>query len=389
MTRSGTGFFSLSTITAGFVAVLIGFSSSAAIVYSAAQAAGADPVQISSWFMALCFGCAVSSLGFSLYYRIPVLTAWSTPGAALLATSITDQTMPQLIGAFIFSSLLTFALGASGLLQRVLQRIPIAVAAALLCGVLFQFGLNVFLSIQTDPWLAGSMFAVYLVTKRLWPRFAIMIVLVMATLLALFLGELNFQNTGFALTTPQWTTPSFDINALFSIGLPLFIVTLASQHLPGLAVLKANNYPAPASVLVGGTGGLSALLAPFGGFAVNLAAITAAICAGPESHPDPSRRYQASVWAGIFYFICALFAGSLVALLDAFPTAMIMTLAGVALFSTLSSGQYAAMSEPYQRQAALVQLLVTVSGVQFFGIGAPFWGLCAGIVVLLVNRKSV
>lgn len=377
----------LETVTAGLLAVVISFFSSATIVYSAAIACGANVEQIGSWFMVLCLGCAVISIGFSWYYKAPVLAAWSTPGAALLATSAHAQTLGQLTGAFLFASVLTLLLGISGVLERILRRIPVPVASALLAGILLDFCVKAFGTLEVSPWLAGSMFVCYLIARYLIPRYAVILVLVVGLIVAALQHQLNFSGFRLQLTQPQWVTPEFDLSTMISVGIPLFVVTLASQHLPGLALLKANEYKTSSSWLVGGSGLVSAVLAPFGGFAVNLAAITAAICAGPEAHADPARRYWAAIWAGIFYLLCAVFAVSIVGALNALPSALVVALSGIALLATLAGSLRAAMAENGSREAALVTFLVTVSNISFLGIGAPFWALVAGTLVLLLTRR--
>ncbi|WGL14993.1 benzoate/H(+) symporter BenE family transporter [Microbulbifer bruguierae] len=380
----------LSTVSAGFVAVMVGFASSVAIVLQAAAAAGANEAQMVSWIGALGLGMGLTCIGFSWYYRAPVLTAWSTPGAALLATSLSGVSLPEAVGAFLFSALLTLILGISGAFERIMSRVPLPIASAMLAGILVQFGLSIFTSLEANPLLLGSMLAAYLAGRRWLPRYGIILVLSAGFVVSWLLGEIHLEKLSWALGKPQWVTPAFDFSVLLGVGLPLFIVTMTSQNIPGVATLRASGYQkVPASPLIGGTGLASLLLAPFGGFALNLAAISAAVCTGPEAHPDPQRRYTAGIAAGFFYLLTGLFGASVVALFAALPQEMIAGVAGLALLGVVSSSLAGATADPESRDAALIAFLITASGVSFFGIGAAFWGLLGGLVChwLLVRRR--
>lgn len=368
-----------SHVSAGLIAVLVGFTSSAVIIFQAAAAAGADAAQVSSWLWALCLGCGLTSIGLSLRYRAPVFTAWSTPGAALLAGSLGGLSMAEAVGAFLFSAALITFSGFTGLFARIMQRIPQALAAALLAGVLLRFGLELFGAFKEQALLVGSLFLAYLLGKRLLPRYAILIVLLLGIGLAWRLGLLHWQRVELAVAVPQFTAPAFTWQALIGVGIPLFVVTMASQNLPGVAVLRTCGYErVPVSPLIAWTGLASLLLAPFGGFAINLAAITAAICAGPEAGPEPQRRYWAAVCGGAFYLLIGLFGASVASLFAAFPPALILAIAGLALLVTLSNSLAGALQDVRQREPALITFLVTASGLSLFGVGAAFWGLVAG-----------
>ncbi len=374
----------LPSLAAGFITVLVGYTSSAAIIFQAARAAGATPAELASWLMVLGFAMGLTCIGLSLRYRIPVSTAWSTPGAALLTTSLAGYGMGEAIGAFVFSAALITLCGITGWFERAMKYIPLSIAAAMLAGVLLKFGINAFTAMQGQFWIVLPMFLAYLLFKRFLPRYAVVAVLLVGSLLAAWFGLIKLDGVSFAIAAPVWTTPQFSWTAMMGIGLPLFIVTMASQNIPGVAVLRSSGYEPPVSALVGWTGFTNLLLAPFGCFALNLAAITAAICAGKEAHEDPAQRYRASVAAGGFYLLLGLLGGSVGALFAAFPTELVLAIAGIALFGALSSGLALAMREDNQREPALITFLVTASGVSLGGIGSAFWGLVAGVLALVV-----
>lgn len=371
---------SLSHISAGFVAVLVGYTSSAAIIFQAASAAGASAAEISSWLWALGIGMALTSGGLSLYFRTPVLTAWSTPGAALLVTGLSGLTLNEAVGVFLFSSALITLCGITGWFDRLMRQVPSPLAAAMLAGVLFQFGLQLFGAMESQLLLVGAMLLTYLLGRLLLPRYVIPLTLALGLLIAALQGMLQVETLTWELATPIWTWPSFSVPALIGVGVPLFIVTMASQNVPGLAVLRANGYDTPASPLITSTGLTGLLLAPFGGFAFNLAAITAAICMGREADPDPKRRYLASVWAGVFYLLTGIFGATVAALFAAFPTQLVMAIAGLALLGTISNSLAAALKEDSVRDSALLTFLVTASGMTLIGVGSAFWGLVIGLI---------
>lgn len=380
-----------SHVSAGLIAVLVGFTSSAVIIFQAAAAAGADAAQVSSWLWALCLGCGLTSIGLSLRYRAPVLTAWSTPGAALLAGSLGGLGMGEAVGAFLFSAALITLSGVTGLFARLMQCIPQALAAAMLAGVLLRFGLELFGAFEQQALLVGSLFLAYLAGKRLLPRYTILLVLLLGIGLAWRLGLLRWQAVELAVAVPQFVRPELSWAALVGVGIPLFVVTMASQNLPGVAVLRTAGYErVPVSPLIAWTGLASLLLAPFGGFAINLAAITAAICAGPEAGQEPQRRYWAALCAGSFYLLIGLFGATVASLFSAFPQALILAIAGLALLVTLSNSLAGALQDVRQREPALITFLVTASGLSLFGVGAAFWGLVAGGLasVVLNGRLS-
>jgi benzoate membrane transport protein len=379
---------SLSAVVAGFVAVLVGFTSSVVIVFQAADALGATPAQKASWIWALGLGMGCTSLGLSLRTRQPVLTAWSTPGAALLASAGVGVPMDEAVGAFMVCAVLIVLAGVTGAFARLMGRIPQALAAALLAGVLARFAFDAFASLQREFALVFTMFVTYLLGRRFWPRYAVPAVLLTGVAVAAAGGRLHLDAVAWRLATPVFTAPHFSIAATIGIALPLFVVTMASQNLPGVAAQRAAGYDTPVSPVIASTGLASLVLAPFGGYALNLAAITAAICMGREAHEDPARRWVASAAAGVFYIAAGLLGGAVVGLIAAFPKELVLALAGFALLGTVASGLAVAMQDAAQREAALITFAVTASGLSLWGVGAAFWGVVAGALALAVQRAG-
>lgn len=379
---------SLSAIAAGFVTVLVGFASSAVIVFQAAQSLGASPAEISSWMWALGLGMGFTCIGLSLRYRMPVVTAWSTPGAAMLISSAAGLPMSDAIGAFVLSALLITVCGFSGFFEKMISRIPVSLASGMLGGVLLRFGLDAFGSVKTQPVLVLAMLAVYLFARRWFSRYAVILTLLVGIGIAAGSGLLHAEGLSLQMAKPVFIMPTFSFAAIVGIALPLFIVTMASQNVPGVAAIRASGYPIPISPTVGWAGVANLLLAPFGAFALNLAAITAAICMGREAHEDPSRRYAAAIAAGVFYIIVGLFGATVAALFAAFPKELILAIAGIALLGTIGNSLAAALREESEREPALVTFLVTASGLSMAGIGSAFWGLVAGVLTLLVWKRK-
>ncbi|MBV8122934.1 MAG: benzoate/H(+) symporter BenE family transporter [Burkholderiaceae bacterium] len=376
---------SFSALIAGFVAVLVGFTSSVALVFQAAQALGASSAQTASWMWALGLGMGLTSLLLSWHARQPVLTAWSTPGAALLAGT-SGVLMSDAIGAFIVCGALILLCGLTRVFERVMDRIPMAVASALLAGVLTRFAMDAVLSVKTAPALVLGMALVFLLARRWLPRYAVPVVLLADVALAGSQGRIHLDAVDWAWARPVWTTPSFHAAALVGVALPLFLVTMASQNLPGVAAQRASGYQTPVSTSISVTGLATVVLAPFGAYALNLAAITAAICMGREAHEDPKRRYTAAMSAGLIYIALGLAGGAVVGLLAAFPHELVAAIAGLALMGTIAGGLSSALKEERHRDAAILTFLVTLSGVSVLGIGSAFWGVVAGAVALLLQR---
>jgi len=384
--------WSVSAASAGFVAVLVGFTSSVALVFQAAQAFGASEAVVASWMWALGIGMGITTVLPSLLLRKPVMIAWSTPGAAVLASAGVGFDLAQATGAFIVCALLIVLAGVTGWFERVMNRIPMAIAAGLLAGVLASFGMAAFSAAQTALPLVLLMLAAYLLGRRWLPRYAVPLTLAVSVVFAAAQGQIAWTQVQWTLTRPVWTTPQFTWQAAVSVALPLFVVTMASQNVPGVAVIRATGYRLPISRIISLTGIATLLLAPFGGYALNLAAITAAICMGPEAHPDPARRYTAAVVCGALYIVVGLFGAAVAGLLIAFPKELVAAIAGLALLSTIGGGLVAALQDETHREPALITFLVTASGVTLGGIGAAFWGVVAGSLALAVaglgRRKS-
>ncbi|MEB7499503.1 benzoate/H(+) symporter BenE family transporter [Leclercia pneumoniae] len=376
------------TVLSGFVAVLVGYASSAAIIWQAAAAAGATPTQIAGWMTALGMGMGISTLLLSWWYKAPVLTAWSTPGAALLATSLQGVTLAETIGIFIFANALILLCGVTGLFARLMKIIPHSLAAAMLAGVLLRFGLQAFSNMDGHLVLCGSMLLAWLAAKALAPRYAIVATLLVGAAVAGLNGDIVTEKLTLTLVMPQFIAPSFTLTTLISIGIPFFLVTMASQNAPGFATLKASGYPVAVSPLIIATGGLALLLAPLGVYSICIAAITAAICQSPDAHPDPDKRWLAAAAAGVFYLLAGVFGGSITGVMAALPLSWIQTLAGLALLGTISGSLYQALHNERERDAAIVTFLLTASGVTLGGIGSAFWGLVAGGVCYLVLLRT-
>ncbi|MCW5651357.1 MAG: benzoate/H(+) symporter BenE family transporter [Ramlibacter sp.] len=379
---------SLSAFVAGFVAVLVGFTSSVAIVFQAAQAFNASPELITSWMWALGIGMGLCSAVPSLWLRQPVMVAWSTPGAAVLATAglAGGFSMAEAVGAFLVCGALITLFGVTGWFEKVMSRIPMAIASALLAGVLARFGLQAFAAAQTALPLVLLMLASYLLGRRLAPRYAVVVTLAAAIVFVAINGQLAWASITFDLAMPVFTAPAFSVGAVTSLALPLFVVTMASQNLPGVAAIRAAGYDMPISRLITLTGLAMLVLAPFGAFALCLSAITAAICMGREAHEDPARRYTAAVCCGALYVLIGIFGAAVTGLLTAFPKELVVAIAGLALLGTIGSGLAAALRDESHREAALITFLVTLSGVAIAGIGSAFWGVVAGALALFVQQ---
>ncbi len=385
-TATSSSRFPLSPLVAGFVAVLVGMTSSVVLVFQAAEAFEATPAETASWVWAVAFGSGITSVGLSLWYRKPVLTAWSTPGAVLLATAGVGVPLAEGIGAFLVCGLLILVAGASGLFARVMDRIPVALASALLAGVLAHFAFDAFAAGGTEALLVGTMFAAYLAGRRWWPRWAVPGVLAVGVVVAGLRRQLDTGAVEWSLVHPVFTAPRFSLTAMVGIALPLFVVTMASQNLPGVAAQRAAGYATPVSPPIAATGVATLVLAPFGGFAINLAAITAAICMGPEAHEDPGRRWQASVTAGTLYLAISALGGAVVGLIAAFPRALVLAVAGLALLPTIGNALRTALLDDTTGEAALITFVVAASGLTLWSVGAPFWAIVAGAVTLAVQR---
>lgn len=382
-------YFSFSNIAAGFVAVLVGFTSSAVLVLQAATMAGATPAEISSWLFALGLSISLTCFGFGFYYRQPILTGWSTPGAALLATSLAGISMPEAVGAFMFAATLTALSGVTGFFERIMEHIPRSLTSAMLAGILLHFGLNVFTSMQVHFSLVCTMLVTYLIGKRFFPRYVILLVLCIGICSAGLQGLFNVEQFHFQLSTPVFTFPVFSIPVLISVGIPLFVVTMTSQNVPGIAVLNTSGYTPPTSPLITWIGLATLIFAPFGCYSISLAAITATICTGEEADSNPANRYKSTIIAGFLWLLIGILGATVVAFFFIFPRELILSLAGLAMFSTIGNSLKVALEEEKQREASIITVLISASGVTLFGVGAAFWGLIAGIIAsFLLNWRK-
>jgi len=373
--------FSLSALIAGFIAVMVSYAGPLAVVIEAARAAHMSDGQVSSWLWAISIGSGITGVLLSIYTRTPVIIAWSTPGAALLITALPNYVYPEAVGAYVACALLITIFGVTGLFSSLISKIPAGIVGAMLAGILFKFGAGVFTAIKDWPGLVVPLVVSFYCAKKWLPRYAVVVTLVLGVLLCWGGGKLDLSTLRPSIAVPVLTMPKFSLEALIGLGLPLFLVTMTSQNATGLGVMKAAGYQARGNLLVTSTGIASLLLAPFGCHAINLAAITAAICTGPESNQDPDRRYVAGIACGGFYILIGLFGLTVASAFAALPGSLVSTIAGLALLGALMTGLSTAMGDERTREGALVTFIITASGVSFYGIGAPFWGLVGGMLV--------
>ena len=382
--------FSLSAVVAGFIATVISYAGPLVIIFQAAKAGGLPADVVSSWIWAISIGSAVLGIVLSLRFKVPIVIAWSAPGSALLVAMLPDISLNEAVGAYILANLLILLVGVCGVFDRIIGKLPAAISAAMLAGILFNFGTQLFVSVKDQPTLVLAMFVTYLVFKRCLARYAVMAVLFVGVGISLANGELNTGALVIGMATPVWISPEFSWHGVLNIALPLVMVALTGQFVPGIAVLRNAGYNTPASPIISASALGSVLLAPFACHGLNLAAITAAICTGREAHEDGRKRYVAGVMGGVFYLVFGIFGATLVSLFSAFPQELIAALAGLALFSAIAGALAGSMAVPDDREAALITFLVTVSGMSLLGLSAAFWGLIFGLGAhcLLTWRRS-
>ena len=378
----------LSIVTSAVVAALVGFGSTIAIIIAAAQAVGADAAQTSSWVAALCLAMAASSGYLSVRYRMPVITAWSTPGAALIAAS-SGISIHAAVGSFLLAAALIVLAALIKPFGRAIERIPTSIAAAMLAGVLLQFVVGVFQSAQGAPGLVLPLVAIFLVVRLFNPALAVLAVLFVGLAMAFGGGMARPLTSDLSLSSLTYIEPAFEPTALIGLGLPLFLVTMASQNLPGFAVLKASGYQPPSRPILAVTGLASIVTALFGAHTSNLAAISAAICTGPDTHPDPSKRWMVGPFYALSYLIFAAFSAALIGLIAGLPPELIKTVAGLALLGAFAGALGSALSEGSKVFPAVITLAVTASGLTLFGIGSAFWGLVAGLISLGLDTLAI
>ena len=389
----------LSHISAGLTAVTVGYSSSVVIIIDVARKAGASDDMVVSWLLALGLGMGITCILFSWLSKLPVVTAWSTPGAAFLLTSIGEYRLSEAIGAFILCALLSLVTAQSRSLLKQISRIPPAISSALLAGILLPICLAIFSDVNDAPYLVALFIAAYLVGSRLFPRYLMLLLLVMSVTISLFMSSadgvvaLSSDSPGlpsiFTLPEPIWVTPTFSLSAAIGLAFPLFLITTLSQNLPGIAIHHAHGYTPDHKPILSGIAIVQALLAPFGGFTFNLAAITAALCMGEQADDEKSQRYKAAIAAGVAYLFMGLLASVVVALFVSMPSIIIHLLAGLALLATLQGAVVRAMEVEHHRAPALLTMLCTASGFSLYSMTSAVWGLGLGLMLLYVQKKPV
>jgi benzoate membrane transport protein len=381
--------FSFSSLSAGMLANLVGYSSSAVIVFQAAMKFGISPIEASTWLGVLCFFMGLLMITLSYRYKTPIMFAWSTAGAALILSSPADLTINEAVGAFIFSGLLIFLSGITGIFEKVFKKIPLSLPQAMLAGVLLKFVLNVFKTMQHQFSFVALLTLLYVFLRRISPRLSILIIAILGIPLAYLFHLINFSDFNIIFPTPVFHAPTFNFSTIISLGLPLFIVTMSSQNMAGIATLHSHHFNIPISKVITWSGFINILIAPFGGFAINLAAITAAICMGPEAHLEHSKRYTAAIASGVIYIFMGLFCGLLGSFFTVLPKELIITITGLALLGTVTQGLISATSNNQEKEAAMITFFVTASDLSLFGIGSAFFGILAGTIsYIILNYKK-
>ena len=375
-------------VVAGLISVIVNYGGTFILVFQAAKVAGLSPELTASWVWSISIGVGVMGIILSWITREPIITAWSTPAAAFLVTALATTSYAEAVGAYLISAAAFVALGLSGWFERVIRLIPAGVAAGLLAGILLQFGIKAFGGMSIDPLLAGLLIVAYVMLKRFSARYAVVGILVLGLTFLLIQDRVDLSGLTLTLAAPVFTLPAFSLNALLSVALPLFLITLTGQYMPGMLVLRNDGFKSSANPIVTITGLGSLLMAPFGSHAFNIAAITAAICTGRESHEEPSKRWIAGIAAGVFYILVGVFGVTLAAVFMAFPTTFITTLAGLALLGTIGSSLASAMADAKTREASLITFLAAAANITLLGIGGAFWGLVIGLVAYaLLNGR--
>ncbi|MDO5103331.1 MAG: benzoate/H(+) symporter BenE family transporter [Lautropia sp.] len=371
--------WSLSAWMAGVLAVLVSYAGPLVIFIQAAQAGGFDHQMTTSWLWAISFGGGVFAILMSLWLKVPVVAGWSAPGTALLLSMMPGVGMPEIVGAYLLAALILIAIGLSGWFQKILDLIPEGIAAGMMAGILFQFGAQAFKVAEQSPGLVGAMLLAYLLGKRFTPRHAIVLVALTGFGLAFLMGQTQLGTVSLDIARPVFTAPSFSLDIFFSLTLPLVLVSLSGQYLPGFTIMRLSDYPVPPRAILGASGAISCITAFFGGITTVLAAISAAICTGPDAHPDPRKRYVAGIANGVFYLVGATFAGSIVALFAALPPALTATLAGLGLAGAIGTNLRILSQDARQIEASTLTFLTTASGVTLLGLGSAFWGVVVGL----------
>lgn len=380
--------WSISATVAGFLAVLISYSGPLIIFFQAAQKADVSNAMMVSWIWGISIGAAVAGIFLSIKFKVPVITAWSAPGTALLVTLFPNISLNEAIAAYITSAIVIFLIGVSGYFDKLLKWIPQDVAAGMMAGILFQFGLGLFTATDSMPVIVFSMLMVFLIAKRISPRYAMIWVLVAGTALSLIMGKMNPVDVHFSLAIPQFISPEWTWNSTLNLTIPLILVSLTGQFLPGMAIMRLSGYDTPAKPIITATSLASLAVACVGGITIVLASITAALCMGKDAHELKEKRYIAGIANGIFYILGGLFAGSIVMLFSLLPKELVAALAGLALLGAIATNISAAMKSDEHRDAALITFLATASGMHFLGLSSVFWGICIGVTAHLILSKK-
>lgn len=377
----------VAAMSAGLMAVVVGFSSAVALIYQSVINLGGDANLVASWFLALGISMGCLSIVMSYYYRVPLLIAWSTPGAALIMANVQGFTLHQASAGFIGSAILLTIFPLVLPIDKLFKWLPSQLASAMLAGILLNFGLSVFEQMNLQPSLIITMFFTYLLGKRFAPQWSLLLVMVVSIIFAWQSDLIETSPVVWQWSQFQFIRPDFSWSVILGISLPLFIVTMAAQNLPGIAMLNSFGYQAPVKRILSATGLCNLIAAPFGGYALNLAAISASICMSDEVNPDPKKRYWASIWAGFFYLILGIFAAYIMAWFARLPSTLILALAGIALFGTITHSLQQSINAEHKQinEAAVITLLITASPINLWGVSSVIWGLIGGLIVLWLN----
>lgn len=380
---------SMPAVVAGFLAVLVSYSGPLAIFFQAGESAGISPGMMTSWVWAISVGAAVSGIVLSLWLKVPVITAWSAPGTALLVSLFPELSLNEAVGAYITAAIIIFIIGVSGTFDAFVRIIPKGIAAGMMAGIIFQFGVGAFTAIESTPALAIGMLSFYVVFRRFVPKYTLVLLLVMGVILAVVLEDASLSGVRWDMALPQYIQPEWTFASTLSLAIPLVLVSLSGQFLPGMAIIQGAGYSIKAKPVITVTSLASLPMAFFGGITIVVAAITAAICTGKDAHPDPSRRYVAGVFNGVFYLVGGLFAGTIVSLFTSLPSAFVAVLAGLALLGAIAGNLFTAMENSSDREASLITFIVTASGMSLLGLSSAFWGVVIGYACHLVLSQSL
>ena len=377
---------SLSSVTAGFLVVLISYLGPLVIFFQVGSVGNISAEMMSSWIWAISIGAGISGIYLSWKYKSPIITSWSAPGSALLITLIANTSMSLIVGAYLTAAMIIFFIGITGSFDWLIRHIPKGLAAGMMAGILFQFALGSFKALQTMPLLAFCMIFSYLVCKKLFPRFSIVFTLLAGLVAIWLLDQYHFTDISFELSRPIFISPAWDLQSTLSLALPLVLVSLSGQYLPGMAILKVSGYNTPAKPLMMATSLSSFFMSFFGGITIVTAAITAAICTTKDAHPDPDKRYIAGLSSGVFFLIAGFFATTVVALFSGLPKEFVAILAGLALLGAFLSNISIMVEDHAHREASFITFLVTASGVNLVGVGSTFWGVLIGAVAYFILK---